>query len=258
MTLTDTHAHLYSTEYDEDRTAMVQRSIEAGVTRLFMPNIDRASALPMFLLQKQFPENCYSMLGLHPCSIGEDYEQELEWLEQILLDASSQIVAIGEIGLDFYHDKTFAHQQEIAFRKQIEMAISYHLPLILHVRKAFEQTIKVLEEYKSHHLKGIFHCYSGSLDQALEALEVGDFKFGIGGVVTFKNSALQHVVASLSLDHIVLETDAPFLAPMPFRGQRNESAYLTYIAQKVADLNKCTLEEVAQITTKNSKDIFGV
>ena len=258
MILTDTHTHLYSKDYDTDRIPMIQRALDANVTRLFLPNINQESAHALDPLLRKYPHNCFAMMGLHPCVIDANYQNDLQWLKTTLLNPTFKVIAIGEIGLDFYHDVTFKHEQEIAFRQQIELALHYKLPINLHVRSAFEETLKILNEYKSPQLRGIFHCFSGNIPEAKRALALGNFKLGIGGVVTFKNSKLAEVVNSVDLKDLVLETDAPYLAPVPFRGQRNESAYLTLIAQKIADIKQTSLEQVAQITTQNSIDIFGI
>lgn len=258
MILTDTHTHLYAKEFDPDRAVVLQRSIDAGVSRLFLPNIDSNSVSGMLELVKQYPENCFPMAGIHPCSVNLSYEEQLKEVEERFSRKEINYCAIGEIGLDFYWDTNFAAQQKIAFRKQLEFALKYQLPVILHVRKAFKETFEIVKEYNCRELKGIFHCFSGNLEEANQVLSLKGFYLGIGGVVTFKNSGLSELLPQISLDHIVLETDAPYLAPVPYRGKRNESAYITFIAQKVAELKKCSIEEVAEQTTNNSIAIFGV
>jgi TatD DNase family protein len=255
MILTDTHTHLYSTEFDADRTALIEKAMAAGVTRFFMPNVLSDSIPGMFKVEQQFPGNCFAMMGLHPCSVNASYQQELvvmqHWLEK------RKFAAIGEIGIDLYWDKTYFEQQQDAFRTQISWAKKYNLPYVIHSRNAFDETMAIVNEFKDDKIKAIFHCYSGNVEQAEQVLALGTFKLGIGGVVTFKNSGLDKVVEAVDLKHLVLETDAPYLAPMPHRGKRNEPDYLTLIAQKIADIKKISIEEVAEITTQNSKDVFG-
>ncbi len=258
MILTDTHTHLYAKEFDPDRNAVIQRSIDAGVSRLFLPNIDSHSVSGMLELIKHYPQNCFPMAGIHPCSVHLNYEEQLKEVETGLSKKEMKFCAMGEIGLDFYRDITFASQQKVAFCKQLELALKHHLPVVLHVRKAFKETLEIVKEYNCPELKGIFHCFSGSPEEANQVLSLTGFYLGIGGVITFKNSGLQELVPQIPLEHIVLETDAPYLAPAPFRGKRNESVYITLIAQKLAELKNCTVEEVAEQTTKNSIAIFGV
>ncbi len=258
MILTDTHTHLYASEFDADRELMFKRAIDAGVSRLFLPNIDNSSTAGMFRLAKQYPENCFPMMGLHPCSVNENYEKELLLLEEMLENKEIKFYAVGEIGMDLYRDKTFIEEQKIAFRKQIEMSLKHNLPIVIHVRNAFNETIEIIKEYNNKELKGIFHCFSGTLQEAQQVIALGGFKLGIGGVVTFKNAGLNTIVTDIALEHLVLETDSPYLAPAPYRGKRNESAYLKIIAEKVAELKNCSLNNVADVTTKNSIDIFGV
>ncbi|MCW3083521.1 MAG: Hydrolase TatD [Bacteroidetes bacterium] len=256
MILTDTHTHLYSTEFDADRTALIEKAMTAGVTRFFMPNVASESIPGMFRVEQQFPDHCFAMMGLHPCSVNVSYQQELvvmqHWLEK------RKFAAIGEIGIDLYWDKTFFEQQQDAFRTQIRWAKKYNLPYVIHSRNAFDETMAIVNEFKEEKIKAIFHCYSGNVEQAEQVLALGTFKLGIGGVVTFKNSGLDKVVEAVDLKHLVLETDAPYLAPMPHRGKRNEPDYLTLIAQKIADIKKISIEEVAEVTTQNSKDVFGM
>lgn len=258
MVLTDTHTHLYASEFGEDRDATLKRAIDSGVNRLFLPNIDSSSVSGMLELVKKFPQNCFPMMGLHPCSVKENYETELSSVEKWLGGQEVRFYAVGEIGLDLYWDVTFFAQQKQAFRKQIELALQYRLPIVIHVRKAFSETIEIVSEYKGRGLNGIFHCFSGSLEEAKQIVSLGGFKLGIGGVVTFKNGGLNEVIPHIALEHLVLETDSPYLAPVPYRGKRNESGYLSIIAKKVGELKNCSIEEVAEQTTKNSIDIFGV
>jgi TatD DNase family protein len=255
MIFTDTHTHLYSAEFETDRSHLIQKAIDAGIKRLFMPNISSESITGMLDLEKQFPENCFCMMGLHPCSVAEDVEFQLRTVEDWL--AKRSFTAIGEIGIDLYWDKTFFKQQQDAFRRQIQLAKKYSLPYVIHSRNAFDETMEIVNEFKEDRIKAIFHCFSGNLQQAEEVLAAGDFKLGIGGVVTFKNSGLDKVVEAIDLRHLVLETDAPYLAPAPYRGKRNEPDYLLLVAKKIAEIKNIPLEEVAAITTENSNYIFG-
>ena len=266
MIFTDTHTHLYSKEFDADRTALIEKAIASGVKRFFLPNVDSDSIPGMFQVEKQFPENCFPMMGLHPCSVNAKYPQELQVVEYWL--KKRKFAAIGEIGIDLYWDKTFFEQQQDAFRTQIQWAKKYNLPYVIHSRNAFDETMEIVNEFKEDKIKAIFHCFSGNIKQAEQVIaaglpdgaslaEAGDFKLGIGGVVTFKNSGLDKVVEAIDIKHLVLETDAPYLAPNPYRGKRNEPDYITLVAQKIADIKKISLEEVAAITTQNSIDFFG-
>ena len=249
----DTHTHLYSEEFNEDRTAVINTAISNSVTKLYLPNIDSNSIDGMLQLEKEFPDNCFAMMGLHPCSVKENYLDELtivkKWLDK------RKFIAIGEIGIDLYWDKTFITEQEIAFKNQIDWALEYNYSIVIHCRNAFDEIFTILQSY-SKLPKGIFHCFSGDVEQAQKILALKNFKLGIGGVVTFKNSGLDKVVETISIEDIVLETDSPYLAPMPYRGKRNESSYITLIAKKVAELKNISIEEVENITTKNANFIF--
>lgn len=252
--LIDTHTHLYSEQFAEDREAMIQRAIEAGVEKFFLPNIDAASVQGMKELAVKYPLRCYPMMGLHPCSVNEKVEEELALVKKELDEAHYH--AVGEIGIDLYWDKSFQAQQEMAFRQQIAWAKEKNLPIVIHCREAFDEILSILDEVNDDRLSGIFHCFTGTIEQAKHILNYGDFKLGIGGVVTFKNSGLDQVVAQLQLEDLVLETDAPYLAPAPYRGKRNESAYLVKVAEKLADIYQISLTEVAEVTTKNALQIF--
>ncbi len=255
MILTDTHTHLYAEQFEEDRQEMIKRSLETGVSRLFMPNIDRGSITGMMALAKQFPNHCFPMMGLHPCSVGENFEEELALVEE--WHDKHPFCAVGEMGMDLYWDKTYVKEQEICLRRQIELAKRLGLPIVLHCRDAFDEIFAIVEELNNEQLLGIFHCFTGSLEEANRVISLGGFKLGIGGVVTFKNSGLDAVVKQIDLKHLVLETDAPYLSPTPYRGKRNESGYLNLVAQKVADLHEVTIEVVAEATTANSKAVYG-
>ena len=247
MQFTDTHTHIYYHE-GEDLQTQMQRCFDHDINRLFLPNVDINSIEKVKATVSTFPENCFPMLGLHPCSIKEGYLDDLATIEQEL--SKMKVVAIGEIGLDLYWDKTTLKIQKDAFRIQVNWAKKLKLPIVIHCRDAFDELFELLHELKDDQLFGIFHCFTGNLEQAELAISMG-FSLGIGGVVTFKNAGLDKVVKQLNLKDIVLETDAPYLAPMPYRGKPNESSYLIYIAQKIADLHEISLEEVARITTEN-------
>ncbi len=255
MQLTDTHTHLFASEFDTDRPEMIARAIEKGVTRLFLPNIDAESIEHMLSLSKAFPGNCFPMIGLHPCSVFDNYESQLaivrEWL------GKEKFYAIGEIGIDLYHDTTFAEQQKKALYKQIEWAKEFDLPIVLHCRNSFNEVMEIVTEMKDSKLKGIFHCFSGSLEDAQRVMALDDFFMGIGGSVTYKNSTLPQVLGNVPLQYIVLETDSPYLTPVPFRGKRNESSYLYHVAEKLAGIYNLSIEQIADITTQNSIRIFG-
>lgn len=255
MIFTDTHTHLYSAEFDPDREHLIQKAIDAGIGRLFMPNISKESIAGMLDVEKRFPDNCYPMMGLHPCSVAGDMAEQLQTVEEWL--EKRPFTGIGEIGIDLYWDKTFFKQQQDAFRHQIQLAKKYALPYVIHCRNAFEETMEIVNEFKNEHIKAIFHCFSGNIPQAEQVIAAGDFKLGIGGVVTFKNSGLDKVVEAIDLRHLVLETDAPYLAPAPYRGKRNEPDYLLLVAKKIAEIKNIPLEEVAAVTTENSKYVFG-
>jgi TatD DNase family protein len=254
MHLIDTHTHLYSEKFNEDREERIQDAIDAGVKQFFMPNIDATSIEGMNSLVQRFPKNCFAMMGLHPCSVNENVEQELQLVEQEL--KTKKYIAVGEIGMDLYWDKSFQVEQEMAFRKQIEWAKELNLPIDIHCREAFDEILTIMDDLNDDGMKGVFHCFTGSLEQAQHILNYGHFKLGIGGVVTFKNSGLDKVIKKLKLEDLVLETDAPYLAPAPFRGKRNESAYLVNVADKVSDIFEVSVAEVAAQTTKNALQIF--
>lgn len=255
MIFIDTHTHLYLEEFEPDRHQMVERAIEAGVKYMMLPNIDSTSVHPMLELCKEFPGNIMPMIGLHPTSVKENYMEELAAVECWLLDR--KFYGIGECGMDFYWDKTFIIEQEIAFRHQIDLARAYKLPLIVHIRESFNEVIKILKDVNKPDLQGIFHCFSGSVEQARQAIDLG-FSLGLGGVTTFKNNKMQETLKHIDLKHLVLETDAPFLAPMPYRGKRNEPAYIPLIAQKIAEIKGLSVEEVAQATTENAMKLFRI
>ncbi len=255
MIITDTHAHLYSEQFDDDRNEIVQKAIENGVSRFFVPAIDSTYYNAMFDLEKQFPENIFLMAGLHPTHVKENFKEELEIVKNML--QKRKFYAVGEIGIDLYWDKSFLQQQQDAFKLQIEWAKELNLPIVIHCRDAFDEIFEILEEVKADGLYGIFHCFTGNLEQAKQAISY-NMKLGIGGVVTFKNGKIDQFLNKISLKHIVLETDAPYLAPTPYRGKRNESSYILNVVEKLLGIYGISVNEIAKITTKNSKDIFGI
>ncbi len=255
MVLTDTHTHLYYETNDTKRAGLIQRCLNNNINRLFLPNVDSSSISLVINLAIEYPDLCFPMLGLHPCSVKENWEEELNTIHNAINE--NKIFAIGEIGIDLYWDKTFLDQQREAFKRQITWAKKLKLPIVIHCRDAFNEVYEILKAEQSEGLRGIFHCFGGTLEQANKIIELG-FYLGIGGVVTYKNSGLDHVVKALNLNHLVLETDAPYLAPIPYRGKPNESSYLYIIAQKIAEIYNVDLEEIAEVTTRNSKLVFGV
>jgi TatD DNase family protein len=256
MILTDTHTHLYSEEFDQDRTEMIQRAIDAGISRFFVPSIDSGYTQKMYNLGTQFPKNIFLMMGLHPCYVKpETYQEELAHVETEL--TKKKFYAIGEIGIDLYWDKATLKIQQEAFKRQIQLAKKYKLGINIHCREAFDEVFEVLESERASDLFGIFHCFTGDLGQAKRAIEL-NMKLGIGGVATFKNGKIDQFLKDIDLQHIVLETDSPYLAPVPFRGKRNESSYAKLVAEKLSQIYKIPIEEIARITTENSKAIFGI
>ena len=255
MNFTDTHTHLYSEDFDQDRDQMIQRAIDAGVSRFFVPAIDSTCTQGMYDLEKAYPNNVYLMMGLHPTHVKEDYVQELQHVENEL--ANRKFYAVGEIGIDLYWDKTTLEIQKIAFRRQIQLAKQYQLPIVIHCREAFEEIFEILEAEKGADLFGIFHCFSGTYEQALQAISY-NMKLGIGGVVTFKNGKIDQFLNQIDLKHLVLETDSPYLAPVPYRGKRNESSFMVNVASKLAEIYEVSMEEIANQTTQNSKSVFGI
>lgn len=255
MTITDTHTHLYAEQFDEDRNEIIQKALDLGIKRFFIPAIDSSYYDRMFSLEKEFPDHIFLMAGLHPTHVKADFLKELEIVQEQL--NNHQFYAVGEIGMDLYWDKSFIEEQKEAFLIQISWAKKRGLPIVIHCRDAFDEIFEVLDAANDKDLFGIFHCFTGDEQQANRVIDYG-FKLGIGGVVTFKNGGLDKFLASIPLEHIVLETDAPYLAPTPFRGKRNESSYLINVLDKLVDIYKLSPEEIANITTKNSKDIFGI
>lgn len=255
MIITDTHTHLYSEAFDEDRSKMIQRAKEAGVRRFFIPAIDSNYTKSMYQLEEDFPDEVFLMMGLHPTSVKENYKEELLHVEEQF--KKRDFFAVGEIGIDLYWDKSTLAIQIEAFKHQIQLAKKYKLPIVIHCREAFDEIFEVLEEEKGADLFGIFHCFTGTIEQAKKAISY-NMKLGIGGVVTFKNGNIDKFLNEIDLQHIVLETDAPYLAPKPFRGKRNESAYIIKVIEKLSEIYNLPEEEIANITTANSKAVFKI
>ena len=255
MILTDTHTHLYSEAFEEDRDLMIQRAMEAGVQRFFVPAIDASYTKAMYDLEAKYPQNVFLMMGLHPTHVKEDVLEELEHVKEQL--EKKKFYAVGEIGIDLYWDRSFLQQQQDAFVEQIGYAKNHGLPIVIHCRDAFEEVFEILEQENDEKLFGIFHCFTGTLEQAEQAIANG-MKLGIGGVATFKNGKIDQFLDQIDLEHIVLETDAPYLAPVPFRGKRNESAYLVQVLEKLSSIYGLDKEQIAQMTTVNSKTVFGI
>lgn len=255
MDLTDTHAHLYLPEFEEDLKLVLFKASNLGVKRIFLPNIDSSTIGSLDKVCMDYPNTCFPMMGLHPCSVKEDFEKELEIVKAQLDNGC--YYGVGEIGIDLYWDKTFLAQQETAFRRQIQWAKEMNLPIIIHARNSFDEIFQIVDELNDVTLGGVFHCFSGTLEQAEKIIDYGGFKLGIGGVVTFKNAGLDKVVEQLDLAHLVLETDSPYLSPVPFRGKRNETPYLVHVAERIAQIKNIPADKVAAITTANAAEIFN-
>lgn len=253
--LVDTHTHIYYHAGTPELDLQMTRCFQNGVSKLFLPNVDVESMEKVFQTANLYPDHCFPMLGLHPCSVQEDYKKALDRIEREI--SENKIYGIGEIGIDLYWEQSTLGWQQDAFRQQVRWSLNLNLPISIHCREAFDEVFQVLEDINDPRLFGIFHCFTGSLEQAEKAIDLG-LKIGIGGVVTFKNAGLDEVVRQVSTEHLVLETDAPYLAPSPKRGKPNESSYLIYVAQKVADLHQISLDELTRITTKNAKQVFKI
>lgn len=254
MQLIDTHCHLYLSEFKNDLNEVIQKAAENNVSKFFMPAIDSTVINDLLATEKIYPDKCFAMMGLHPCSVGENYKQELAFVEKWLQQRS--FIAIGEIGLDFYWNTTFSNEQYEVFETQLQWALQKNRPVVIHTRNAMQRTIDVIKPFSDRGLRGVFHCFGDSLQMAKQIIDM-HFYLGIGGVLTYRNSGLAEVIKQLDLQHIVLETDAPYLAPVPYRGKRNESSYIKLIAERLANIKDVTLEEVAAITTANAEKIFG-
>lgn len=255
MFITDTHTHLYVEQFDEDRESVIKKAMDAGVKRFFLPAIDSSYTKSMIEMQEAFPEAIYLMAGLHPTHVKDNYEEELQHVAENL--SRYRYHAIGEIGIDQYWDDTYIKEQEEAFRRQIRLAITHDLPIVIHSRESFDEIVRVLREERTKDLRGIFHCFTGNLEQAREAIDL-NMKLGIGGVVTFKNGGLDTFLDQIDLQHLVVETDSPYLAPVPYRGKRNESSYITFVLDKLAEIYGITREKVAEITSDNAAQVFGL
>ena len=254
MKFIDSHTHLYLDDFKDDIGDVIDRAVSAGVEKFYLPAIDSTETQRLLELERKFPGKCYAMMGLHPCSVKDNYKEELKTVKEWL--GKRNFAAIGEIGLDFYWDKTFTQQQYESFEQQIEWALEYNLPIVIHTRNAMAETIEVVKKYSAKGIKGIFHCFSGSHQDAMDIVSMG-FYLGIGGVLTYKNSGLAEVIKQVDLNSIVLETDSPYLTPVPYRGKRNESSYIKIIAEKLAQIKNISVEEVALITTANAEGIFN-
>lgn len=251
----DTHTHLYSSQFDEDRDEMMQRALDAGVKTFLLPNVDVESIPGMYRLEEKYPKNCFAMMGLHPCSVDADYQKQLDLIKKEL--ESRPFIGIGEIGIDLYWDKTYLKEQQLAFATQIEWALEKDLPIIIHARDSFSEIFAVLDQYQNVGLKGIFHCFTGGIEELEKIRSYQHFLVGIGGVLTFKKSGLDEILKEMNLHELVLETDSPYLAPSPHRGKRNESAYIPLIAEKVSDVLHISVEEVAKQTNLNVYKLFN-
>lgn len=254
MTYIDTHTHLYDEQFSEDIDSAIKKSIELGVIKMYMPNCNSETIVGMMQLSEKWPNNCIPMMGLHPCYVKEDYQKELslvnDWLNK------EQFAAVGEVGLDYHWDLTFKQQQIEAFEYQIDLALEHNLPIVIHSRSSTQDCIDIVKKKQNGNLKGVFHCFGGTLDEAKQITDL-NFMLGIGGVVTFKNSKLGDIIKDIDIDHLVLETDAPYLAPTPYRGKRNESSYIPLIAEKLVDIKQMSLKDIAAATTKNAEKLFG-
>ena len=257
MNFIDTHAHLYSNKFTEDRNDVINNAIQSGVLKMFLPNISSEYTVSMLELCKKFPENCFPMMGLHPCDVKiESMEKELLHVEEML--QKEKFIAVGEIGLDLHWDKNTLDIQKEAFRFQIELAKKHKLPIAIHIRDSFSEAIEIIEELNDENLSGVFHCFTGDNEQAKRVIDLQNFFLGIGGVLTFKNSGLDNTISKIDIKHLLLETDAPYLTPSPYRGKRNESKYIINIAEKLAEIKGISINEVGETTTKNARNLFKV
>ncbi len=257
MKYIDTHTHLYSDQFNEDRTLVIRNAIDVGVDTILLPNISSKYTKGMLALCAEFPENCFPMMGLHPCDVtSENIAEELKHVEEELV--KRKYIAVGEIGLDLHWDKSTLEIQKKAFIHQVNLAKKHKLPIAIHVRESFAEAIEIIEKLNDENLRGVFHCFTGNGEDAQRAVNLGGFYLGIGGVLTFKNSGLDKTIVKIDLQHLILETDSPYLAPVPFRGKRNESKYIVNIAEKLAEVHQISIEKVAEITTENAKKLFGL
>lgn len=253
--LIDTHSHIYSEDYSEDLDQVIERAFQCNVRKIVLPNIDSSSLKSMLDLSTAYPQICFPLIGLHPTSVNEDFQDELQLVDFWL--TKRKFYGIGEIGIDLYWDKTFLNEQIIVFRHQLHLAKKYDLPVVIHVRDSFEQVFETLLPELDGKLTGVFHSFSGTTGQAQKVIDIG-FKIGVNGIITFKNSGLDAIIREVSAEHLLIETDSPYLTPAPFRGKRNESSYLIYVARKIAELHNTTVDEIARITTENAEKLFGI
>ena len=255
MMFIDTHTHLFVEQFNEDREEVVQRAMDAGVEVMLLPNIDLESIPQMNALAAKYPNNCFPMMGLHPGSVNENWQETLKTIEKELFE--NKYIAVGEIGIDLYWSREFEEAQKEVFRQQVLWAKELGKPIVIHAREAFDEIFEIIDELNDESLTGIFHCFTGTLEQANHVIDYGGFKMGLGGVLTYKKTGLDKVIENVNLKHLVLETDSPYLPPTPYRGKRNESSYLLHIAEKLADVQSITLKQVAEVTTQNAKEIFN-
>ena len=250
----DTHTHLFSEQFNDDIDEVMQRAFDSGVDKMYLPNINSETIDSMMKLSEKYPKNCFPLMGLHPCDVNEDYQKELDLVTE--WHAKHKFYAVGEIGIDLFWDKTFVEQQKDAFRQQVQLAKRIKLPIVIHVRDSFTEVFEIVDQENDDSLFGIFHCFTGDEAQAQHIINYSGFKLGLGGVLTFKNSGLDKTVSQIDMEHLVLETDSPYLAPTPHRGKRNESAYVRLVAEKLAEIKNLPLSEVAKITTQNANEVF--
>jgi TatD DNase family protein len=251
----DTHSHIYDSAFDNDRAEMIERAKSVGVEKIILPNVDSESLPKLQKLIAEYPDYCLATIGLHPTSVKDDYKKELELVKSEL--ERGKYIAVGEIGIDLYWDKTYYKEQVFVLQQQVEWALEYQLPIIVHMRDSFRETMTALSPFRGKGLKGVFHSFTGNMDEANEIFDFGDFKLGINGIVTFKNSGLTETLLQIDLKNIVLETDAPYLTPAPFRGKRNESSYLKYVCEKLAYIYNVSFEEIDRVTTENARELFS-
>ena len=257
MNFIDTHTHLFASEFNNDIDIVVQNAIDNGVSKMLLPNIDSTTTNNMLQLCNKYPQNCFPMIGLHPCSVKKDnIEKEILHVEEML--TKNNFIAIGEIGLDLYWDKSTLSYQKVAFESQIKLAKKYQLPIVIHVRDSFNEAIEIVERLNNENLSGVFHCFTGNIQEAERIINLENFYLGIGGVVTFKNGGINKIINQISLDNIILETDSPYLTPTPFRGRRNESKYLVNIAQKMSEIYEIDINEIADKTSSNAINLFKI
>lgn len=255
MHFIDTHAHVYAPELATDIELVIKNAISTGIDKILMPAIDSASLEDMLKVEQQFPNHCMAMMGLHPCYVKENYKEELAIVETWL--SKRKFIAIGEIGLDFYWDKTFAKEQHLVFETQMQWALDMQLPIVIHTRNAMGETIEAVKPFAKKGLRGVFHCFSGSQESATQIIEMG-FHLGLGGVLTYKNAGVAEAIKDIPMEYLVLETDAPYLPPVPYRGKTNEPAYMLEVAKKLADIKSLPLHEIAAMTTRNAEKLFGL